>query len=59
MTGSGRIPNWRRRWMLLGISLMGAGLLLPMTWLAADAQETTQLTILFHGSVGGKIAPCG
>lgn len=59
MTGSGRVPNRRHRLMLMGIALMGTLALLPTTWLSADAQETTELTVLFHGSVGGKIAPCG
>jgi len=25
----------------------------------ATAQDTIELTMMYHGSVGGKIAPCG
>lgn len=25
----------------------------------AAAQDTIELTMMYHGSVGGKIAPCG
>lgn len=25
----------------------------------AAAQDTVELTMMYHGSVGGKIAPCG
>ncbi|RKZ09383.1 hypothetical protein DRQ53_04450 [bacterium] len=59
MTESGRAPNWRHRVMLMGIALMGTVLMLPLSWIDADAQASTELTILYHGSVGGKIAPCG
>ena len=51
---------WRRRILLAALALITAlgaspaGLATP-----ASAEELVDLTLLFHGSVQGKIAPCG
>ena len=59
MTGSGRVPAWRTRALLMAFALVGSLLVIPNGWLDASADDTTNVTMLFHGSVGGKIAPCG
>ncbi len=60
MTDSVVRLNWRRRLAAAAIALMMAVGLSP-AWLAtsASAEELVDLTLLFHGSVQGKIAPCG
>jgi len=58
MTAPGRLPAWRRRGILFALALVSALVTVPATWLDAPAQDS-ELTVLFHGSVGGKIAPCG
>jgi hypothetical protein len=42
----------------MALALVGALVTVPLSWLDAPAQDS-QLTVLFHGSVQGKIAPCG
>ena len=59
MTGSGRVPAWRARVLLMALVLMGAALFLPDGWRDAHAEDSKNVTMLYHGSVGGKIAPCG
>ena len=43
----------------MALAFVTSLILVPATWLGADADETTNITMLYHGSVGGKIAPCG
>ena len=52
--------NWRRRLTAAAIAMMMAFGFSP-AWLpaSASAEELVDLTLLFHGSVQGKIAPCG
>lgn len=59
MTGSGRVRVWRLRGVLMALALITAVLTVPSTWLAASAEQSTELTLLYHGSVTGKVAPCG
>lgn len=59
MTGSGRVPAWRLRGVLMALALITAVLTVPTTWLSASAEQSTELTLLYHGSVKGKVAPCG
>jgi len=59
MTGSGRLPAWRTRAILMALALVSSLLMVPDGWRDARADETTNVTMLYHGSVGGKIAPCG
>jgi hypothetical protein len=59
MTGTGRVPAWRRRGVLMALALITAVLSVPATWLSAGAEQSTELTLLYHGSVTGKVAPCG
>jgi len=59
MTGSGRLPAWRTRAILAAFAIMGAAFVIPDGWRDARADATTNVTMLYHGSVGGKIAPCG
>ena len=44
---------------LMALAFVTLAILVPATWLAAGGDETTNITVLYHGSVGGKIAPCG
>ena len=50
---------WRRRSLLLALLLMAAAMDAPAGWQAAEADEMVDLTLMFHGSTRGKIAPCG
>lgn len=52
--------NWRRRLSAAALALMTA-VGFSAAWLptSASAEELVDLTLLFHGSVQGKIAPCG
>lgn len=59
MTGTGRVPAWRRRGVLMALAMITAVLTVPASWLAASAEQSTELTLLYHGSVTGKVAPCG
>lgn len=59
MTGSGRLPAWRTRALLMALAFVTSLIAVPGAWLDASADETTNITVLYHGSVGGKIAPCG
>lgn len=59
MTAAGRVPTWRRRALMMALALMSALVFVPTSWLDSRADDTTSLTILYHGSVMGKIAPCG
>ena len=59
MTGSGRVPAWRLRAVLMALILITVVLTVPVTWLTASAEQSTELTLLFHGAVTGKVAPCG
>jgi len=43
----------------MALALITAVLNVPATWLFASAEQSTELTLLYHGSVTGKIAPCG
>jgi hypothetical protein len=60
MTDSVATLNWRRRITAVAIAMMMAVGFSP-AWLptSASAEELVDLTLLFHGSVRGKIAPCG
>ena len=49
----------RARLLLACFALMGGVALLPVRWLTSQAEELIDMTLLFHGSVQGKIAPCG
>lgn len=59
MTGTGRVPAWRRRALLMALALVSALVFVPAGWTGVHADDSTSLTLLFHGSVAGKIAPCG
>ena len=59
MTGTGRVPHWRRRALLMAFALVSALVVVPAAWTETSAQDSTSLTFLYHGSVTGKIAPCG
>ena len=58
MTGSGRKLSWRHRLVLAALALVAGSAFLVGP--AVDARaESVEMTMMFHGSVGGKIAPCG
>jgi hypothetical protein len=59
MTESGRVPAWRLRGVLMALALIAAVLTVETTWLSASAEQGTELTLLYHGAVTGKVAPCG
>lgn len=59
MTGTGRVPHWRRRALLLALAMVSMLVVVPAGWNDSTAQDTTSLTFLYHGAVTGKIAPCG
>jgi hypothetical protein len=59
MTGTGRATAWRRRALMVAFAIMGGLVAIPAAWTRASADETTSLTVLYHGAVTGKIAPCG
>lgn len=43
----------------LGIFALVTLLSAPWAWRASQAEEIIDLTLLYHGAVQGKIAPCG
>ena len=52
--------NWRLRLWFVALALItGFGLSAAVAPTSASAEELVDLTLLFHGSVQGKIAPCG
>lgn len=57
MTASGRTRR-RRLFVATAALLVGAVALLAREH-DARAQQNLELTMMFHGSVVGKIAPCG
>ena len=59
MTAAGHQRRFRYRLILATVALLvGVGALLTLEQ-EARAQQNIELTMMFHGSVGGKIAPCG
>ena len=58
MTGSGRLPAWRKRALLMALAFVTSLIAVPVTWIGEAAAETN-VTVMYHGAVGGKIAPCG
>ena len=42
---------------LTALALLVLAALLPAR--AAEAQDSIELTMMYHGNVSGKIAPCG
>lgn len=55
--GHQRIFRHRLIWSTVAV-LVAVGSLLTLER-EARAQQNIELTMMFHGSVGGKIAPCG
>ena len=43
----------------IGLLALVTLLAAPAAWQASQAEETVDLTLLFHSAVHGKIAPCG
>lgn len=59
MTAAGHPRAFRLRLLLASVVLLvSVGALLTLEH-EARAQQSIELTMMFHGSVGGKIAPCG
>ncbi len=48
-----------RRSLVLAVGFLAALFLAPELTRNASADDFVDLTLLFHGSVQGKIAPCG
>ena len=58
MTGAGRLPSWRKRALLSALACVTTMIAIPVAWIG-DAAAETSVTVMYHGAVGGKIAPCG
>lgn len=60
MTSTAPRHDWRRRLWLAALAMITSlGLSSVVVPSPASAEELVDLTLLFQGSVQGKIAPCG
>jgi hypothetical protein len=42
----------------MALAFVTSMIAVPVAWIG-DAAAETNITVMYHGAVGGKIAPCG